>query len=400
MGAQDLSSPFDEVFSRENTGSVKFDARKAVFGREDVIPLWVADTDFAAPEAVTQALVQRAQHPAYGYSLFPDGLYQSLIDWFRTRHNWTIDRASIQMAPGVVPTLHAAAMAYAAEGEGIIIQPPVYPPFFSSIRKTGRRVVENPLKVRDGRYVMDLEHLEQCASQPDVRVLFLCSPHNPVGRVWRVEELEGILDIARRHQIVVISDEIHADLGFSDRLPHTMLDTLARPDDPLLTTVAPSKTFNIPGMGLSAVVSRRKDLLAELRRVFDAADMVHCNPFSAAAFEAGYRDGGPWLDAMMAYVQSNRDRTMAFVAERIPRLGITDPDGTYLLWFDCRGLGLSDGDLKRFFVEQAGVGLNPGISFGEPGQGFMRLNLGSSWSVLELALSQIEAAVRSLPSAT
>ena len=400
MGAQDLSSPFDEVFSRENTGSVKFDARKAVFGREDVIPLWVADTDFAAPEAVTQALVQRAQHPAYGYSLFPDGLYQSLIDWFRARHNWTIDRASIQMAPGVVPTLHAAAMAYAAEGEGIIIQPPVYPPFFSSIRKTGRRVVENPLKVRDGRYVMDLEHLEQCASQPDVRVLFLCSPHNPVGRVWRVEELEGVLDIARRHQIVVISDEIHADLGFSDRLPHTMLDTLARPDDPLLTTVAPSKTFNIPGMGLSAVVSRRKDLLAELRRVFDTADMVHCNPFSAAAFEAGYRDGGPWLDAMMAYVQSNRDRTMAFVAERIPRLGITDPDGTYLLWFDCRGLGLSDGDLKRFFVEQAGVGLNPGISFGEPGQGFMRLNLGSSWSVLELALSQIEAAVRSLPSAT
>lgn len=400
MGAQDLSSPFDEVFSRENTGSVKFDARKAVFGREDVIPLWVADTDFAAPEAVTQALVRRAQHPAYGYSLFPDGLYQSLIDWFRIRHNWTIDRASIQMAPGVVPTLHAAAMAYAAEGEGIIIQPPVYPPFFSSIRKTGRRVVENPLKVRDGRYVMDLEHLEQCASQPDVRVLFLCSPHNPVGRVWRAEELEGVLDIARRHQIVVISDEIHADLGFSDRLPHTMLDTLARPDDLLLTTVAPSKTFNIPGMGLSAVVSRRKDLLAELRRVFDAADMVHCNPFSAAAFEAGYRDGGPWLDAMMAYVQSNRDRTMAFVAERIPRLGITDPDGTYLLWFDCRGLGLSDGDLKRFFVEQAGVGLNPGISFGEPGQGFMRLNLGSSWSVLEQALSQIEAAVRSLPSAT
>lgn len=396
MGAQDLSSPFDEVFSRENTCSVKFDARKAVFGREDVIPLWVADTDFAAPEAVTEALVKRAKHPAYGYTLFPDSLYQSLIDWFQSRHGWAIDRASIQMAPGVVPTLHAAAMAFAAEGEGVIVQPPVYPPFFSSIRKTGRRVVENPLLVRDGRYFMDLEHLEQCASQPDTRVLFLCSPHNPVGRVWGVGELEGVLGIARRHQVVVISDEIHADLGYSDRASHIMLDTLALPDDPLLTTVAPSKTFNIPGMGLSAVVSRRKDLLADLRRVFDASDMVHCNPFSSAAFEAGYRHGGQWLDAMMAYVLNNRDKVMAYVDERIPQLKITDPDGTYLLWLDCRDLGFSDGDLKRFFVEQAGVGLNPGISFGEPGQGFMRLNLGSPWSVLEQALAQIETAVHSL----
>ncbi|MFW5824156.1 MAG: aminotransferase class I/II-fold pyridoxal phosphate-dependent enzyme, partial [Marinobacter sp.] len=171
---------FDQPLSRENTCSVKFDARKAVFGREDVIPLWVADTDFAAPEAVTDALVRRARHPAYGYTLFPDSLYQSLINWFAEHHRWDIRREWIRMAPGVVPTLHAAAMAFAGEGEGVIIQPPVYPPFFSSIRKAGRRVVENPLVERQGRYGMDLDHLQACAADPAVKVLFLCSPHNPV----------------------------------------------------------------------------------------------------------------------------------------------------------------------------------------------------------------------------
>lgn len=394
MGAQELNSPFDQIIAREHTGSVKFDARKAVFGREDVIPLWVADTDFAAPEAVTRALVERARHPSYGYSLYPDSLYQAMIRWFRERHGWTIERPWIQMAPGVVPTLHAAALAFAGEGDGIIIQPPVYPPFFSSIRKTGRRVVENTL-VQDarGRYQMDLGHLEDCASQPDVKVLFLCSPHNPVGRIWSREDLIAVLDIARRHDLVIISDEIHADLGYQDRPRHTLLATLARDDDPLLTTVAPSKTFNIPGMGLSAVVARRKDLMARLKTEFERLDMLHCNPFSAAAFEAGYAHGGDWLDAMMDYVQGSRDQVMDLVADRLPGISAVDPDGTYLLWLDCRVLGLADDELKRFFVEQAGVGLNPGITFGDAGSGHMRLNLGSPRQVLMTALDQIEQAL-------
>lgn len=384
---------FDQSFSRENTCSVKFDARKAVFGREDVIPLWVADTDFAAPEAVTDALVRRARHPAYGYTLFPDSLYESLIDWFADHHHWPIRREWIGMAPGVVPTLHAAAMAFAGEGEGVIIQPPVYPPFFSSVRKAGRKVVENPLVARDGRYRMDLEHLERCASDPAVKVLFLCSPHNPVGRVWERQELSSVMDIARRHDLVVISDEIHADLVYTDRPGHTMLASLCRPDDPLLTTVAPSKTFNIPGMGLSAVVSERADLLDTLNGVFDALHMVQCNPFSITAFEAGYRHGAPWLTAMMDYVRGNRDFVLGFVEERLPEIRATDPEGTYLLWLDCRALGLDDPELKRFMVKQAGVGMNPGITFGDQGSGFMRLNLGSPRSVIRQAMGQIEAAV-------
>ncbi|GGY86052.1 MalY/PatB family protein [Marinobacter zhanjiangensis] len=384
---------FDQSFSRENTCAVKFDARKAVFGREDVIPLWVADTDFAAPEVVTEALVSRARHPAYGYTLFPDSLYEAMIDWFRDHHQWTIRRDWIRMAPGVVPSLHAAAMAFASEGEGVIIQPPVYPPFFSSIRKAGRRVVENPLVERDGGYQMDLEHLTDCAADPSVKVLFLCSPHNPVGRVWSTAELEAVLEIARAHDVVVISDEIHADLVYPDRPGHRMLATLSRPDDPLLTTVAPSKTFNIPGMGLSAVVSERQDLLRQLNDVFDSLHMVQCNPFSITAFEAGYRYGADWVAAMMDYVRGNRDFVLGFVEQQLPEIRVTDPEGTYLLWLDCRALGLDDAELKRFMVEQAGVGMNPGISFGSQGSGFMRLNLGSPLAVIQQAMAQIEVAV-------
>ena len=384
---------FDQLFSRENTASVKFDARKAVFGREDVIPLWVADTDFAAPQAVTDALVNRARHPAYGYTLFPDSLYQAMIDWFRNHHDWTIDRSWIRMAPGVVPTLHAAAMALAGEGEGVIIQPPVYPPFFSSIRKAGRRVVENPLVEHDGRYTMDLEHLEACAADPSVKVLFLCSPHNPVGRVWSNDELEAVLAIARSHDVAVIADEIHADLVYPDRPGHRMLATLSRPGDPLLTTVAPSKTFNIPGMGLSAVVSERQDLLQKLNGVFDSLHMVQCNPFSIAAFEAGYRHGGDWVAAMMDYVRGSRDFVLGFVEQQLPEIRVFDPQGTYLLWLDCRALGLDDDGLKQFMVEQARVGMNPGITFGSQGSGFMRLNLGSPLRVIRQAMAQIEVAV-------
>lgn len=389
-----MRSPFDQVIHRENTRSVKFDAREAVFGRQDVIPLWVADMDFAAPEAVTRALVERARHPVYGYTLFPDSLYESLIEWFRTRHNWTVDRDSILMAPGVVPSLHAAAMAFAATGEGVIIQPPVYPPFFSAIHHTGRQVIENPLAWVDGRYRMDLDHLEQCAARADARLLVLCSPHNPVGRVWDEQELTAVLDIARRYDLKVLSDEIHCDLTYPDKPPHRVLATLAEAGDRLVTAVAPSKTFNMPGLGLSALVVPNADDHHTLKRVFDTLHMRQCHPFSIAGFEAGYREGAQWLDGLLEYLQGNRDFALDFLATRVPDIVPVEPEGTYLLWLDCRGLGLTDDELKRFFVHQAGVGMNPGTSFGHLGSGFMRMNLGCPRTVLRQALEQIARAVQ------
>lgn len=395
-----MSSSFDVPVSREHTCSVKFDARKAVFGRDDVIPVWVADMDFAAPEAVTRALQARASHPVYGYTLFPDSLYQAMIDWFADRHGWRIEREWILMAPGVVPSLNAACMAYAAPGEGVIIQPPVYPPFFSSVRHSGRTVIENPLVPDEdaaGHYRMDLDHLEACAARPEARILLLCSPHNPVGRVWSETELRAVLAIARRHDLVVISDEIHCDLTFRDKPRHTVLATFAGPDDALVTAVAPSKSFNMPGLGLSALVIADPERRKAMKAVFESMHLPQCNPFSIAGFEAGYRHGGPWLDRLMDYLQGNRDFVEQSVAARLPGIRVSAPEGTYLMWLDCRELcrerNLDDTGLKRVFVRDAGVGMNPGLSFGEPGSGHMRLNIGCPRSVLEQVVDRLEAAL-------
>lgn len=384
---------FDAIIHREHTCSVKLDARNAVFGREDVLPLWVADMDFAAPAAVTRALEERARHPVYGYTLFPDSLYQAMSDWFARHYGWQIERKWVLMAPGVVPSLHAACLAFADAGEGVIIQPPVYPPFFSAVRQTGRTVIENPLVVTDGCYHMDLQHLEACAAREDARVLLLCSPHNPVGRVWRETELQQVLDIARRHGLVVLSDEIHCDLVYPDAPAHQILARLATPDDALVTAVAPSKTFNMPGLGLSALVVPDPARRQALKAVFDSMHMTQCNPFSIAGFEAGYRHGADWLQALLPYLQDNRDFVLDRLARRLPEIVATAPQGTYLIWLDCRALALDDRALKRFFVEQAGLGLNPGVSFGTAGSGFMRLNIGCPCAVLAEALDRLEAAV-------
>jgi len=388
-----VPSKFDQPLSRENTGAVKYDARQAVFGRDDVIPLWVADMDFAAPEAVTEALEERARHPAYGYTLYPNSVYDAMIHWYAQRHQWRIERDWVLLVPGVVPSLHAAAMAFSSPGDGIIIQPPVYPPFFSAIEKTGRRVIENPLVEERGSYRMDLEHLEACAADESTKILQLCSPHNPIGRVWSREELTAVLDIARRHSLTVVSDEIHCDLVFPDKPPNQMLGRLITEDDALVTTLAPSKTFNLPGLGLSALVVPNPTHRAALKTVFDSMHMLQCNPFSMTGFEAGYRHGGRWLDELLAYLQHNRDFVVETVNSNLPGITAFEPEGCYLVWLDCRDLGMSDEELKAFFVHEAGVGLNPGITFGNRGSGFMRLNLACPRATLETALRQIREAL-------
>lgn len=384
-------SGFDREIDRTGTHAVKYDARQAVFGRADVLPLWVADMDFAAPEAVTQALVERARHPVYGYSLFPDSLYEALIGWFARRHGWAVSRESILMAPGVVPSLHAAVTAFAAPGDGVIVQPPVYPPFFTAISRTGRRVVENPLRPdSDGHWRMDLDGLERCA-RDGAKLLLLCSPHNPVGRVWREDELQVLLAIARRHGMTVLSDDIHCDLTWPGHR-HRLLATLAAADEMVITAVAPSKSFNIPGLGLSALVvpdAARRDAL---RRVFESWHLEQANPFSIAAFEAAYRHGGAWLDELLAYLQGNRAFVCDFLATHLPAIRPAPAEGTYLLWLDCRALGLSDAALRAFFVDEAGLGLNPGTAFGTGGSGHMRLNLGTRRAVLEEALARLRQA--------
>lgn len=385
-----MTFDFDCVIGREDTASVKWDARQSQFGRADVQPLWVADMDFAAPDEVTQALVARAAHPVYGYSLYPDALFEALADWLQTRHGWTIERDWVLWAPGVVPSLFAAVQAFTQPGEWVIVQPPVYHPFFSAVADTGRRLIENPLRIEDGRYRLDLDHLEQCAGQ--ARLLLLCSPHNPVGRVWEAGELEAVLAIARRHGLVVLSDEIHHDLVYPGQR-HRLLATLADEPTDIVTAVAPSKTFNIPGLGLSALIVPNSAHRAALNRVFGQLHVSASNPFSTAAFIAAYRHGGPWMDALMAYLAGTRDYVLDFVDQRLPGIRAIRPEGTYLIWLDCRGLGLDDAALQAFFVNKARVGMSPGALFGTGGSGFMRLNIGAPRAVIAEALERIAAAL-------
>lgn len=380
---------FDALISREGSYSVKFDARRAVFGKSDVIPLWVADMDFPAPPAVTDALSERAAHPLYGYTLYPDTLYRAYQDWFEHRHGWTIKRRELLMCPGVVPSIYAILTALTEPGDQIIVQPPVYFPFFDVVKDSGRELVCNPLKVEAGEYRFDFDHLEQCL-EAGARWLVLCSPHNPVGRVWRQEELDTLVGLARRYQLNIISDEIHADLVYAG-VEHLPLAALSDEVN-IITTISASKTFNIAGLGLSALVVPDKKQRQAISQVFEHAHISASNPFSITASIAAYQQGEAWLDAMMAYVAENYQWVKTFLAEHRPEIRPIRPEGTYLLWLDCHKMGLDDDGLKDFFVHQAGVGMNAGITFGEAGSGFMRMNLATPRSVIEKACQQIDAA--------
>ncbi len=382
---------FDDAIGREGTASLKYDARRNVFGRGDIIPLWVADMDFAVPPAVQRALMQRAEHPVYGYTIFPESLYDSLIGWMKTRFDWTVVRETILFCPGVVPSLHACIMALSRPGDGVIVQPPVYPPFLSAPEICGHKLLLNPLKLQDGKYTLDLDDLERCVGEGG-RLLILCSPHNPVGRVWRRDELHALLAVCEKHAITVVSDEIHADLIYSGfkHVPLAVLSDKVK----IVSAVAPSKTFNIPGLGLSALVVPEEQDRKAITRAFDTLHVSASNPFSIAAFEAAYREGAPWLDALMDYLAGSRDMVREYLQQHLPQVSMVEPEGTYLLWLDCRAMGLSDKQLKEFFVQKAGVGLSPGVLFGEQGSGFMRMNIGAPRNVIMQALENIVSAGR------
>lgn len=387
-----MSVNFDKIIARGDTASVKYDGRAAYFGTDDVLPLWVADMDFAAPEAVTKALIQRAENPVYGYTFYPESLYEALSAWLHKRHSWAVPREWIMMAPGVVTSLFATVSAFAEVGEGVIVQPPVYFPFFSAVTTNQRRLIECPLVLESGRYHIDFEHLERCAAD-GAKLLLLCSPHNPVGRVWTQFELLQLLDITRRYDLTILSDEIHADLIFPGE-QHTALATLANASDKIITAVAPSKTFNIPGLGLSALIVPNPEQRVKLQKVFDSLHLSNTNPFSIAAFEAAYRGGEAWLDNLLIYLRDNRDFVSDYLTKNLPEIRLIQSQGTYLLWLDCRDLGMNNAQLKDFFVQQAKVGLNPGESFGLGGSGFMRLNIASPRAVIAEALIRISNALK------
>lgn len=389
----DMNIDFDARLERTNTQSVKFDKRDVVFGNKDVIPLWVADTDFAVPECVTVALRERINHPIYGYSAYPQSLKNAVIGWFKRKHQVDIDPQWLVIAPGVMTSVAAFVQAVTSENEGVIVQPPVYHVFFPAVTHNSRKLVLNPLVKTPTGYDMNLPELNELAAA-GARALIFCSPHNPVGRVWSKEELVSLMDISRRHKMNIVSDDIHCDLTYEGER-HQFLFELATEDDLLVTTIAPNKTFNIPALGLSALIIKNPTLRKQLQKVFDQLLLGGVNPLSAAAMEAVYAgEADDWHSQLMTYLQVNRDFVHHFFAERDLGIKANCPQATFLSWLDCRDLGMTDAQLKQFFVEECGLGLSPGASFGLGGEGFMRINLGTRTEVLQDALHRIENAIK------
>lgn len=387
---------FDEIIDRAGTASVKYDLRKLFFHKEDVIPMWVADMDFRTPSFIVEAVRDRAEHEIFGYSIRPEEYYTSIIGWMQRRHNWDIKKDWICFSPGVVPALSLLVLAYTQPGDKIIVQPPVYFPFFSTIENNGRRLVNNPLVLRGDRYVMDLEGLKK---QLDgrCRMLFLCNPHNPTGNAWTPQELGELADICLENDILIVSDEIHADLALPG-FRHTPVATLsAAAAAQTITCIAPSKTFNLAGMATSSLIISNEKIRKQYLQVLDTMHLSLGNLFGTVASIAAYTHGDHWLDAMLAYVNNNISLLGEFLEQKIPKIRMIRPEATYMAWLDCREMGLDQKALNDFFIQKAGLGLNDGAMFGQGGEGFMRINVACPASLLLQALAQLEKAVHQLP---
>lgn len=389
-----MSWNFDEVVGREGTDCVKYDLRKEVFGRSGIIPMWVADMDFRTPRFIIDALQKRLSHEILGYSFRPPEYYTSLADWLKTRHKLHVESSWINFSPGIVPALNLSTLAFTDPGDRIIVQPPVYFPFFSAVEAHGRTLVYNQLVEKDGKWEMDLPSLEKEIVK-GARMLILSNPHNPVGRAWRKEELEEVAFLCSRHGTLILSDEIHSDLvlpGFS-HVP--MLSVSPEAAAITVTLVAPSKTFNLAGLSTSSVIIPDESLQKKWKRQIGGLHLENGNIFGNAASVAAYTYGHEWLDALLGYLDENIDLVIESCRE-IPVVKPVRPEATYMIWLDCRAMGMNGIDLSKFFVEKAGVGLNEGSVFGPGGEGFMRMNAGAPRSTVRMAMEQIKKAVSEL----
>jgi len=381
---------FDEIVDRTNTNCLKYDARTTFFGKADLLPLWVADMDFRTPDFIVDAIKKRAEHEVFGYTFRPESYTQSIVSWLKRRHNWEIKPEWISFSPGVVAGLTMAIEALSKPGDGVIIQPPVYFPFFDSVKGTGREMIENPLKLENGRYYFDLEDLKQKIT-PTTKLLLLSNPHNPGGMAWNEKELTELAQICLENKIVIISDEIHSDLIF-DGFKHTPLagisDEIAQN---CVVCMAPSKTFNTAGLTTSFLVIPNKRHFVAYERVMRLPHLHMGNIFGTIALEAAYTHGDEWLAQLMQYLQENFDVLDSFFKANLPEVKVMRPEATYLIWIDFSAFGLSDEILNQKLID-VGVGLNRGVQFGKQGSGFMRINIGCTRSMLEEALLCIKKA--------
>lgn len=383
---------FDDVIERRNTHSLKWDDTERVFGAKDVLPMWVADMDFPAPPAVIEALNKRIAHGIFGYTVIPDSLKDAVKHWLQSRHQWEIEPSWLSFATGVVPAIATAIEAFTNEGDRIVVFTPVYPPLFQLVKKHRRTLVTSPLRLVEARYEIDWDDFEEKIL--GAKLLLLCSPHNPSGRVWTKEELIKIGELCIKHDVIVISDEIHADLTFPpyQHIPFASIDPAFA--EKSVTCIAPTKTFNLAGLQAAAAIIPNEALKRQFNKVQQRQGFFTLNTFAVTGTEAAYRHGGEWLDALLQYLQKNIDHLCSYIETNLPKLHVIRPESTYLVWVDCRPLGKTERQLKQLLLEKGKIAVEFGSKFGEEGRGFIRINIACPQKTLEDALHRLTVALQ------
>lgn len=390
---------FDQVIDRRGTGSDKWDGLDKLFGGRDLISLWVADMDFPSPEPVIAAMRRRLDHPVFGYTHPQPSLIRAIVERLERRFGWRVRPEWVVITPGIVTTLHALVRTFTRPGDEVVVQPPVYYPFFRVVQNAGCRVLENPLVVEDGRYRMDVEGLDTLlrgsrrfpVRHARGRMLILCSPHNPVGRVWTPGELEALAEVSAAHDVVIVSDEIHADLVL-DGYRHTVTASLSPAlEEATITLMSASKTFNLAGLDTSFAIIPRDDWRARFRAGHES---LGSNIFGLVALEAAFTHGDGYLEELLAYLNGNMRYFITELERRIPQVKVTRPEATYLAWVDMRGLGMDPTALQAFVRDKARLAVDDGYAFGTGGEGFIRVNVACPRSVLAQAIDQLDRAVK------
>ncbi len=383
----------DTLVDRKNTDCVKWDALQEVYGRDDVLPLWIADMDFKSSPKIIEALIKRAEHGVFGYPTTPKSVFKPFIEWNAKRNGLGIDEEWILTCPGVAVAFSIGVQAYTKEGDGVMIQTPVYPPFHSAVKNNNRIMVENELVEKDGYYTINFDDFERKIIDNNVKLFILCNPHNPVGRVWKKEELEKMADICLKHDVKIFSDEIHSDLIFKGKKFVSALSLDGKYKKILITAMAPSKTFNIPGLYSSIVLIPDKNMMEDYKKVSDGLAIGEITIFGLTAMEASYKHGEEWLANVMEYIEDNAEYLDTFIKENMPEIKYRKPEGTYLGWLDFRNVFSTQEELDDFLINKAKVGLNSGETFGRNGEGFARINLGCQRAILIDALNRIKNAL-------
>ncbi|MFI8577703.1 MalY/PatB family protein [Rossellomorea aquimaris] len=385
-------SKFEEIINRKGSSSVKWDLTKTVFGRDDVLPMWVADMDFLPPQNVLDALQDRLKHGIFGYTFVGDETAASIKEWLQKRHGWEIEKTWLQYSPGVVPAISTVIQALTVPGDKVLVQSPVYTPFFSLVEDNDREIVNAQLDYDDGSYSIDFSAFEE-SLKSGVKLFLLCNPHNPSGRVWRKDELMKIAELCHRYNVVIVSDEIHSDLVYETHthIPLASLNDSFR--DITITCIAPSKTFNLAGLQASAMITPNPDLREKIAAIHKKQGFFTLNTFGIVGMEAAYRFGGAWLEEILAYLQENVRVTKEFIGQHLPDVQLVDPEGTYLLWIDCTKMELSDEELKERLLDKGKLALEPGTKYGPGGEGFVRMNIACPRETLMDGLERLRKAL-------